>query len=169
MRTLYENFTIGLAFILMYVGAGCSSTPSSGLQPRSSLSVPSGVQFFPALGTQAEIDQWMSQRGFHWEKVEISAGPRRLLCVQLMPFSGLPGIYAFVYRKHNDSLSLVFSAMVSKPPHFEKGRSLAFSYESNTDSVVISSDQIECLRTSMTWLYPAAASPPNNTGEAGEK
>jgi hypothetical protein len=139
------------AACLVFFAAGCSSpVPSGEAEVRIKARPDPVMQLPPLKANEAEVHSWISTSGLHWEQTEIAAATRKLVCMQLMPYSGLPGIHLFVYEEQGESMSLLFCAIVSTPPHF--GKPLTFGYDRETNSVRVTCGDIKCLDISLATL-----------------
>jgi hypothetical protein len=99
----------------------------------------------------AIIEKWMNDCGWPWRKEDVTIGLRRLVCIDLRPYSGQPGHHVFVYQVLDTNVSLLFSTVIFRPPHPEKR--ITFSYAKNADSLTIASGDTQCLVIALGTLW----------------
>lgn len=99
----------------------------------------------------SSLDKWYSATGFYWKRQEIAAGKRKVICYDFAPYSGQPSRQLYVYQVVGKKFWLMLFTEIWNPP--KPGAALSFEYESKSDSLVISVDDIVCLNVMMRRLW----------------
>jgi len=97
------------------------------------------------------IENWLTRCGWPWRKQEIVVEKRKLVCVDLAPYSGQPGRHLFVYQILEKQVSMIFCSVVHNPP--KQGAELSCKYEKETDSLAVCVDGNTCLSIRLATLW----------------
>ena len=151
--TLAANI-ITFSFLLLATVSCDTDTYERNVSMRSTITGPNpGVGPAPFYASDiGMIKHWMDECGCPWREQDVIVGVRQFACFDQAPYSGIPGHHVFVYEVHKTGVDEVFSARISKPPHFEKGMWLDFQSNVADSSLKISSDGIECLCVALQTL-----------------
>jgi len=139
--------TAVMATILFHGQAAESATPRSKMKPNARTEAP------PLQAASiATIKTWLDNSSWPWRKEEIRVDDqRKLVCIDLRPYSGQPGHHVFIYQVLNDNVAMLFSAVIYKPPYPEKH--LTFTHALKADSLTIACGDTQCLVVALETLW----------------
>jgi hypothetical protein len=154
-KILARSKLILVAVFVIYVFHASSADVSSVLSPMSTNtnSRPDARRELPPVmaGNFSVIENWLASCGWPWSKQELVFGKRKLVCVDLAPYSGQPARHLFVYQVLDHSVGLLFCSIVWNPP--KQGVGLQCDYEKNSDSLTVRVAGTNCLTVKLTNLW----------------
>lgn len=141
-----------VAIALVFCGLLTIVVSTTMSEQATGKSRPNGQNDLPPLRTNdvAGIIQWFDNCGYPWTKQEVDAGKRRLICIDLAPYSGQPGRHVFVYQLNGKYASLVFCAIIHNPPNPEK--KIVFHFDGGSGFLTGRMGGDVCLSTSLRTL-----------------
>lgn len=144
------------ALILTVLGGehtlGVNGGPQS--ERQSGMNIPPNAQVaLPPLraDTFSIVEDWLRSCGWPWRKQELALGNRRIVCVDLAPYSGQPGRHLFVYQLLGERASLLFCSIVHNPP--KQGAELSFRWKQDAESLIVTTGNAECFTIRLSTLW----------------
>jgi hypothetical protein len=131
--------------VVMIANAADTSVATKTL-PNAQLDLP---PMYPA--NLAGLEDWFRATGRPWSKQELVLAKRKLLCIDLEPYSGQPGHHAFLYQLLGNRPALLFAAVVWNPPR--QGVALSFRYKEDGDSLEVLAGDGNCFSVKLSTLW----------------